>query len=1465
MKKLFTLLTFLVLFVTGVTAQSVYCSAGSDYTTYEYIDLVTFNTISNSSVIASSGYSDYSYLSTSVSQGMAYPITINVYSPWSTDACDVWVDWNQDGSFYGVGEHYALTGSSGNAIFSGSIIVPPTASVGTTIMRVMLNDSPPSDPCTNAYYGEVEDYSVVVSAGSGCLANATFSAVSTSAVDWQFSLLVPQASFYNVAWDMGDGWTYNNVDMVSHTYATMGTYTVTCLITDPLDPLCTDMYSMVASPSYCSASSATVDEYIGLFSLNTIFNSSGYSTGYDDYTNISTDLEIGGTYAAYVYNPVAYASDAVGVWIDWNQDYVFSSAGEFYELLSSDGANFYGQVTVPLTALVGPTVLRTRIVYNETLVPCGTSTYGEVEDYSVNITNTGCLANAQFLWDGLAGCDFVFGTSQVYPSSGYSFEWNFDDGTILLGSDLEFHSFASSGYYNVQLTVTDLANPTCYDMASAGISAMCSSGCLVDATFDYFATGMGCEYAFYTNNFYPSSGYYVDWDFGDGTWEYNSDYVYHTFNSSGFYTVTSYVDDLSDPTCFDSYSEGVFIMCSSGCGLDASFSYNVGLNCEYNFFTYAIYPSSGYSVGWDFGDGTTEIGTDYATHTFASSGTYLVQVIVVDIFDQTCFDVADLTIYASCGTVIDPCQMSSYYGAVNDASVPGSTLFPFDVSWWTFNVPAGMTDDVVVSLCGSSYDTKVAVYNDCMDFNGNMPSFFDYEGAILYNDDYCSLQSQVSAPLSAGTYWVAVYGYDTNYGNYSLDIYSSAGCSLDAYFDVVDLGNCDYSFASYAGYASGGYYMDWYVDYSIYAYDVDDILVSFSSSGYYDVSLTVTDPMNTACFDTYSVYIYASCGQACMVDADFTWTELVTYNYDFYTYNVFSANNYDILWNFGDGNTASGADYVNHTFAAAGVYTVGVMVTDLSDPACYDHVSYDVTVLGPPAPWTVNITSTNHTILIPTAAAIDIDGTPISVGDYLGVFFDNNGVAECGGYILYDGTTLALTAWGDDTQTSMKDGFNDAEAFQWKIWQAATNSEYDATAVYSPIGAGFSHEGFFGANGTSGILSLSYSSVQYQYINLPTGWSMFSTYITPFMPNLTDVFATMILPAGQQGNVVIAKDYAGNVFWPMFGLNLIGDISNQQGYQLKLTFAEQLEIAGLQVAPEYTPISLPLGWSIMSYLRSSPAGIDIMLSSIVNDIEIVKNGLGLVYWPAFGVNVIGNMNPGEGYQIKLTSAVSLTYPANAALPTKYVDVAVSTHFRCDVNTGSNMTIGVPETAWSFTPNFGDEIGVYSAGRLIGSGVYSGNNIAITTWGDDITLDQENNLIEGNSVSFKYWNVLTNTETILEISDWDRGGAIYKENAINVVGKFTVPQQSDVVFDLGQNMPNPAASTTTIVVSIPESLNAELSLVNMVGQTIMTVHRGAMSAGTTTFNVDVSNLANGNYMYRLISDKYTATKQMSVSR
>jgi hypothetical protein len=117
----------------------------------------------------------------------------------------------------------------------------------------------------------------------------------------------------------------------------------------------------------------------------------------NDFTAQSADLEQNGTYTVSVEfgdcdtNLDEY-DGAGGVWIDWNADGDFDDANE--EIGTADVQVSQGNVTenftinVPAGQQIGS--FRMRIVQEEsgssgTISPCGTFTYGSIEDYTVNV------------------------------------------------------------------------------------------------------------------------------------------------------------------------------------------------------------------------------------------------------------------------------------------------------------------------------------------------------------------------------------------------------------------------------------------------------------------------------------------------------------------------------------------------------------------------------------------------------------------------------------------------------------------------------------------------------------------------------------------------------------------------------------------------------------------------------------------------------------------------------------------------------------------------------------------------------------------------------------------------------------------------------------------------------------------------------------------------------------------------
>ncbi|MCB0806324.1 MAG: carboxypeptidase regulatory-like domain-containing protein [Bacteroidales bacterium] len=143
-------------------------------------------------------------------------------------------------------------------------------------------------------------------------------------------------------------------------------------------------YQSSKLPTYCAAG-GSCDEYISRVVFNTIDNSSGCSGGYTDFTAVSTTVNPGQTYDITVENGNIYTADDLGIWIDWNQDGDFEDAGENVVCEYSNSGQGTYPLTVPVDAMGGETGMRIRIKYysDNCGSPCGTTSYGEVEDYTV--------------------------------------------------------------------------------------------------------------------------------------------------------------------------------------------------------------------------------------------------------------------------------------------------------------------------------------------------------------------------------------------------------------------------------------------------------------------------------------------------------------------------------------------------------------------------------------------------------------------------------------------------------------------------------------------------------------------------------------------------------------------------------------------------------------------------------------------------------------------------------------------------------------------------------------------------------------------------------------------------------------------------------------------------------------------------------------------------------------------------
>lgn len=151
-------------------------------------------------------------------------------------------------------------------------------------------------------------------------------------------------------------------------------------------------------------------DFIQTVVLGDINYSGPNDVNYVDNTAMTTNLAVGGTYSIAITGGT-YDEDAYAAWIDYNNDFFFDPAteklGEFSTTTSSETQNI--TFTVPAGTTPGTKRLRVRCAWGaENMNACTDYTYGETEDYSVEIV----------LGTGVAGLDQAAIGLYPNPSNG---------------------------------------------------------------------------------------------------------------------------------------------------------------------------------------------------------------------------------------------------------------------------------------------------------------------------------------------------------------------------------------------------------------------------------------------------------------------------------------------------------------------------------------------------------------------------------------------------------------------------------------------------------------------------------------------------------------------------------------------------------------------------------------------------------------------------------------------------------------------------------------------------------------------------------------------------------------------------------------------------------------------------------------------------------------------------------------
>ena len=514
-----------------------------------------------------------------------------------------------------------------------------------------------------------------------------------------------------------------------------------------------------------------------------------------------------------------------------------------------------------------------------------TSTFG----YTVIIPNMPPIAefseSASIVYTGEV---INFNASDSYDPDGYivSYSWDFGDGNTDSGVTVS-HSYVDDGEYTVTLKVVDNRGAT--DSKTA--VKLVKNRPPVASLRGYV---VGCDkeeiVAFDASLSYDLDGTIVNysWDFGDGSTATGVK-VSTSYSESGAYTVTLTVTD--DDGATDTIATSKVVWNKSPVAIFTESAENVYVDETISFNAAESYDPDGTIVAysWDFGDGSTATGVT-VSHDYSDKGFYLVTLTVTD-----------------------------NDGATASAHATKTVMNRPPVASFTETAETVNTDETISFDASDSSDPDGSIVNYSWDFGDG----------------------------TKGT-----------------------GVSIQH---------------------------------------------AYSQDGTYTVTLTVTDDDGATDTTSATKTVLNRIPIASFTESAETVSSGESIHFDASESHDPDGTIVNYLWDFGDGNTATGVE-VDHAYEDDGVYTVTLTVIDDDDATGSATATKNVLNRPPVASFTENATivSKDEAIHFDASESHDPDGTIVN---YLWEFGDGNtatGVTSDHAYSEDGNYTVTLTVTDDD-------------------------------------------------------------------------------------------------------------------------------------------------------------------------------------------------------------------------------------------------------------------------------------------------------------------------------------------------------------------------------------------------------------------------------------------------------------------
>ena len=159
-------------------------------------------------------------------------------------------------------------------------------------------------------------------------------------------------------------------------------------------------------------------------------------------------------------------------------------------------------------------------------------------------------------------------------------------------------------------------------------------------------------------------------------------------------------------------------------------------------------------------------------------------------------------------------------------------------------------------------------------------------------------------------------------------------------------------------------------------------------------------------------------------------------------------------------------------------------------------------------------------------------------------------------------------------------------------------------------------------------------------VRLRSGWSLVSLPVLPDDARIATIFKDVA------ADVTAFYDADDRTYDVAKGTGDFEVWEPTKAYRIHTRRDVTFRIIGEPISPEKIRIPLKKGWNLVPYLRAQPMQTSEALASVSDRLVLAKDQEGAVYHPGYGLDGIGELHPGQGYQIHVDAETELVYPRN---------------------------------------------------------------------------------------------------------------------------------------------------------------------------------------------------------------------------